>query len=328
MNQETMSKLKNKKIILGFTTLISVVAIVFVISLFPFVLKPENIGTNEWWTDEIILVVLTIFSVVCVMFIGQASNGQDPRSNIAKAKVRFLSFIDRIDRNTFEQWIEQRLEPTDQGKVYRRVLRSVGLKQEDIITLTRSDLKSLIGSPQRVNGHWYDEITQKQYDKIIKIKEGNFNIKFVDPGYYLTDKSIDIDLTRSERARNEPKKHSRALGRSVIFKIALVLMISITLGMFTRDLVNEQDIGTSLMKLFSRLSTICSGSFAGYLTGAQDNDISASYIEMKADTMKEQLADIEFKAKSMEEIAKEKFELKVKMENELEMAKLEMKKES
>lgn len=328
MNQETISKLRNKKIILGFTTLISVVAIVFVISLFPFILKPENIGTNEWWTDEIILVVLTIFSVVCVMFIGQASNGQDARSNIAKAKVKFLTYIDKIDRNTFEQWVEQRLEPVDQASVYKRVLRSVGIKQEDIISLNRSDLKSLIGSPQRINGHWFDEITQKQFDKIIKIKDGNYNIRFVNPGYYLTDKSIDIDLTRSERARNESGKHTRALARSVIFKILLVLMVSITLGMFTRDLVNEQDIGTSLMKLFSRLSTICSGSFAGYLTGSQDNDISASYIEMKADTMKEQLADTNFQAKSMEEIAKEKFELKVRMENELEMAKLELKKES
>jgi len=323
MNQEKINKFKNKKIILGTTTIFSVIAIVFVISLFPFVLDPSRIFTTAWWTDEIILIVLTIISVVFTMYIGQASNGQDVRSNIAKAKVKFIVIIESINRSTFEQWVEQILEPSDQDKVYKRILREIGIKQENILTLSKSDLKSLIGNPQRINNVWFDEINFAQFKKIIEIKNGKYNIKFVDPGYYLSDKSIDIDLSKSERARNENKKHSKSLTLSLGFRIALVLIFSITIGMFTRDLLQQQDIATSLMKLFTRLSTMCSGCFAGYLTGCQDNDISASYIEMKVDVMKEQLADATFKAKSVEEIAKEKFELKVRIENENYMKKLQ-----
>ena len=68
-SNSNIDKFKNKKIILGTMTLISVVAIVFVISLFPFVLDPAKIFTLEWWTDEIILIVLTIFfSRMCYVY--------------------------------------------------------------------------------------------------------------------------------------------------------------------------------------------------------------------------------------------------------------------
>lgn len=314
-SNSNIDKFKNKKIILGTMTLISVVAIVFVISLFPFVLDPAKIFTLEWWTDEIILIVLTIFSVVCVMFIGQASNSQNPLSNIAKAKADFKGLTRSVARNSFEQWVERVMQPHDQLKIYRRALASVALKQESIIDLSRSDIKSLVGSPQRIDGVWYDEITQKQFEKVMEIKNGKYNIKFVDASYYLTDKSLDSELTRSERAKNESKKHSMALTLSLMARIIILLIVSLTLGMFTRDLMANQDVSVSLMRLFSRLSTICSGAFVGYLTGCQDNDISAGYIEMKCDVIREQMADKDFVVKSVEEMAKDKFAKKVKLLN-------------
>lgn len=313
-NNEKIKKLINKKIVLGVGAMFSMIAIVSVISIFPFIIDFSNLFTSEWWSDEIILIVICIYSVICVMFIGQASNSQDARSEIAKAKVKFNYYFKDITRNTFEQWVKNVLEPRDQKAVYDRVLRLAGIKQFDILDLPRKDIKSLINMPQRIENKWYDEITEEQYNEIIKIKDGKYNIKFVDAGYYLTDKHIDAIYTRSEIALREQTKKSLTLMIRLVFKITMVLITSIIIGMFAKDVLTEQDTATSLMKLFSRLMTICSSSFVGYMTGCQENDINASYIDMKAETMKEQLSDTNFKAKSVEEIAKEKYTNIVKEE--------------
>ena len=314
MSNEKIKKLGNRKLVLGFGAMVGCIAIVFVVSLFPFVLDPSQIGTTEWWTNEIILVVLTIYSVIVVMFMGQTANASDERSNLAKARVRFNEQFSKIKRCEFEQWVIKVLQPTDQARVYKRILDTIGISQYDILSLNRSDIKSLVGSPQRVEQVWYDEITEKQYKTIIDIKNGKYNIKFVDPGYYLTDKHLDIEYTRSERALREQTKKTSYLVIRLISKILMVLLCGIVFGMFTKDLIEQKDTASSIMKLIRRLTNVASSSFVGYLTGCQENDINASYIEMKAETMKEQLNDTDFKYKTIEELAKEKFANRQKKE--------------
>lgn len=318
-NQDTIKKLGNKKLTLGIFALLAMLACVVVGSIFPFILDPNKIGTTEWITNELFVVIIVIYCIICVMGIGQATNAMDSRSQIAKAKVKFQTYNDKIVRDTFEQWITQVLEPRDQEKIYKRVLRDVGVRQPEIINLTKSDLKSLIKSPQRINNTWYDEITEKQYYRIVAIKDGVYNIKFVDAGYYLTDKHIETELTRSERAIREQKVKSKLMTRALIGKVAMTLILGVIFSMFVVDLAQEQDAKQTILQLVSRLVSLASSSYAGYLLGCEQNDLNASYIEMKADTQKEQLEDTSFKPKSVEEIAKEKFAKKVQLENQKEV---------
>lgn len=313
---EVIKKLKNRKVMLGSGALLSMVAIVIVMSIFPFIIDPKRVFTWDWWVNEIFILVIVIYCVICTLFIGQAGNASDANSQIAKARKKFILYNEKIERDPFEQWVEVVLQPRDQEKVYKRVLRDVGIKQWEIVNLSRNDLKSLLDSPQRINNVWYDEITEEQFSRVIEIKNGKYNIEFVDPGYYLTDKNVDIEYTRSERAIREQKVKNFLLIKALVSKVLMVLAVGLVLGMFTRDLLaTEQEKSVIFLNLFSRIMNICSSSFVGYITGCQENDISASYIEMKAETQKEFLEDKDFKPKSIEERAKEKFALKVKQEN-------------
>ena len=303
------NRILNKKIILGAFAMLSLVAIIFVTSVAPFILDPSKIGTSEFWTDMVILIVISIFSVICVMIMGQVDNAGNPKSQISKQTSLFLAIKEKVVSSEFAQWVHQKLEPNDQKEVYRRVLNTINVKQYDIIDLSRKDIKSLINMPQRINNVWYDEITEKQYKVILKIKDGDYNIKFVNPDYYLTDNHVQTKYTRSERATNEDNKRMGYVGLSLVTKIIMVVIIGCVLGMYTRDVLTNQDTATSLSKLFSRLFNTFSSAFVGYFVGCQDNDIVASYIEMKVNTINDMLADKEkgFKAKDIQEIAREKF---------------------
>lgn len=302
-------RILNKKILLGAFAMLSLVAIVFVTSFAPFILDPAKIGTAEFWTDEIILVVIAIFSVICVMFMGQTDNAGNPKSQIAKQTSLFLGIRDKVVSSEFTQWVHQVLEPNDQKEVYARVLNEINIKQPEIVSLTRKDIKSLINMPQRIDGKWFDEITEKQYKAIIDIKNGKYNIKFVNPDYYLTDNHVGTKYTRSERAESEDNKRIGYVGLSLATKIIMVIVIGCVFGMYTRDVLANQDMSASLAKLFSRLFNVLSSSFVGYFVGCQDNDLVAGYVEMKVNTISDMLADKQkgFKAKSVEELAREKF---------------------
>lgn len=303
------NRILNKKIILGAFAMLSLVAIIFVTSVAPFILDPSKIGTSEFWTDMVILIVISIFSVICVMIMGQVDNAGNPKSQISKQTSLFLAIKEKVVSSEFAQWVHQKLESNDQKEVYRRVLNTINVKQYDIIDLSRKDIKSLINMPQRINNVWYDEITEKQYKVILKIKDGDYNIKFVNPDYYLTDNHVQTKYTRSERATNEDNKRMGYVGLSLVTKIIMVVIIGCVLGMYTRDVLTNQDTATSLSRLFSRLFNTFSSAFVGYFVGCQDNDIVASYIEMKVNTINDMLADKEkgFKAKDIQEIAREKF---------------------
>ena len=318
-------KLKNKKTILGLSTTACLVAIVIVLAFFNLVLDPSQAFTAKWWTKTILLFIFASAAILCFLFVGQASNAQDERSNLAKASVFFGTFIDKIKQATFDQWVRQRLEPIDQAKVYDRIMLKYGIKQSAVLNLSRKDIKSLINNAQRIGTIWYDEITDRQYKIILKIKDGKYNIHFVDPAWYLTDSKLASNLTRSELASEETSKHSKPLFKAVIGRIFLIFMFCFAGSMFTTDVINQKELGESLMNLFTQLSAICSGAFTGYLTGVKDNDISAFFINIKANTMKEELEDTDFKPKTIEEIAKEKFEMRVKMENEIAIQRIEQK---
>ena len=131
----------NKKIILGAFAMLSLVAIIFVTSFAPFILDPSKIGTSEFWTDMVILIVISIFSVICVMIMGQVDNAGNPKSQISKQTSLFLAIKEKVVSSEFAQRVHQKLEPNDQKEVYRRVLNTINVKQYDIIYISRKDIK-------------------------------------------------------------------------------------------------------------------------------------------------------------------------------------------
>lgn len=304
----------NRKIILGVGALICCIAIIALCSFFPFVIDPSKWKTKEFLSDELIVSAIVIFSIVCVMYIGQASNSQNPNSNIAKAKVKFFNSVAKITNiSAFEQWVEKKLQPTDIRTEKEAILKKNGIDDYTIIDLEKNEIKSLIDTPQKYNGRYYKGISKRQYQEVLKAKY--FSMRLVNPTYYLSCSTIASSQTVSRKSGNENKKKGVLLTWSITSKVFMSFVTAMIFASLVYDLSEGGSQAQAWMKFLSRMMSMTSSSFMGYMIGCQTNDIDADFIENKVLAHSKYLQDTEFKPKDQQELAKEQFAERVRKEN-------------
>ena len=92
---------------MGSSSILICIILIGICSFIPFAFDPSNIN-SQFWINETLIIAITIFSLVSAMFIGQAGNAQNEKSNIAKARTSFFEKIKEIvNLNAFCQWIKE-----------------------------------------------------------------------------------------------------------------------------------------------------------------------------------------------------------------------------
>ena len=316
-----MKKYMNRKILLGSISIILCVALIAVCSFIPLIVRPKL--DNIFWINEALIVAITIFSLISAMFIGQASNAQDERSNLAKARASFLETIKKIiNINAFSQWIKKVMQPNDVNAVKERKMREVGIEDYSVLDLEYAEIKSLLETPQKYNGRFYKGISKRQINALLKIKRNGVNVSLVEPDYYLYAKSISDNRTITERSSKEGIKKSLFLTRSIIFKVLITLVVAVIIALFAiGDKSDPNWWKEAILQFIARLWALVSSSFMGYIVGCQVNDIDASYIEMRIVVQNMFLQDKEFKPIDTQEEAKQEFVERLKKEQVLQIEK-------
>jgi hypothetical protein len=314
---EKLKILLNKKVVLGTVALVMALVVICVCSFIPYTLKPENLNSSKFITDSAINGSITILCMVSTVFIAQANNAQDPRSNIAKNRVKFKQTRDEIDIvgiYNFKQWIKQVQQPRDIRDSKEQMLMRIGIDDFTVLDLSVPQLEQLTVA-QIYDNVPYAALTPQQIKEVIRIKTNGVSYKLVPPEYYLSAKAILENKNRSERAANEGKKKALTLIVSISTKVLLALVFSAIWAMLVRDVLQDEiDITESIATLFSRLLNFFTSVFMGYLVGCQINDIDAEYIDMKEQTQREFLNDKNFEHKSIKEIAKDQVIDRLKQE--------------
>ena len=316
-----MKKYMNRKILLGSISIILCVALIAVCSFIPLIVRPKL--DSKFWINEALIVAITIFSLISAMFIGQASNAQDERSNLAKARASFLETKKKIiNINAFSQWIKKVMQPNDVNAVKERKMREVGIEDYSVLDLEYAEIKSLLETPQKYNGRFYKGISKRQINALLKIKRNGVNVSLVEPDYYLYAKSISDNRTITERSSREGIKKSLFLTRSIIFKVLITLVVAVIIALFAiGDKSDPNWWKEAILQFIARLWALVSSSFMGYIVGCQVNDIDASYIEMRIVVQNMFLQDKEFKPIDAQEEAKQEFIERVKKEQVLQIEK-------
>lgn len=316
-----MKKYMNRKILLGSISIVLCVALIAVCSFIPLIVRPQL--DREFWINEALIVAITIFSLISAMFIGQASNAQDERSNLAKARASFLETKKKIiNINAFSQWIKKVMQPNDVNAVKERKMREVGIEDYSVLDLEYAEIKSLLETPQKYNGRFYKGISKRQINALLKIKRNGVNVSLVEPDYYLYAKSISDNRTITERSSKEGIKKSLFLTRSIIFKVLITLVVAVIIALFAiGDKSDPNWWKEAILQFIARLWALVSSSFMGYIVGCQVNDIDASYIEMRIVVQNMFLQDKEFKPIDIQEEAKQEFIDRVKEEQVLQIEK-------
>lgn len=269
----------NRKVLLGLATLVLIVAIIAISSFIPFLIDFSKITTAKFITNELIIIVITISATVTVMFIAQASNGDNPRSDLCRARVDFQKSLDLIDDLTrFYQWVKKVLRVQDKKEIVDREMMRIGLETE-IYYLEDYELKALSENPQKFGDKFYKKISVDQYSEIMKIKKMISKLKFVSPNYYTTVKNIEPNKTNSERAASETKKKVYYVLISLTSKIILTLIFAVIVASLVID-TSEGGLTAqqAWMDFLSRMFSFVSSAFLGWCVGSKLNDIDAFYI--------------------------------------------------
>lgn len=314
---ETFKRLTNRKILLGSLMILFAAIFIGITSFIPFIITKEKLGTAKFWTDELIIVAITILAMVSAMFVGQASNAQDARSEIAKAKVAFKGSVEGIKITPFCQWVKKVLQPNDIQAIKERELRKIGIDDYTVLKLEDSQIIELSNNAQKYGDRYYSKISKEQAEAILDLKDGVKKIHLVEPDYYLTVSSIESDKTTSEKSGREQFVKTMKLVFSISSKIILALVPAIIFAALARDLSQKNvDTAEAWATFFARMFALVSSSFFGYIVGCQMNDIDADYINLKVNTHKKFKEDTNFVPMSQQEVAKQEFVERVKKENE------------
>ena len=324
---ERLKRFGNRKIILGSLAILFAMVFIGVTSFVPFIITKEKLGSEKFWTDELIIIAITIFSMISAMFIGQASNAQNPESKIARSKVGFVASVSKIiNTNAFCQWVKKVLQPNDMQAIKERELRKCGIDDYTILKLTDSEIKQLENAPQKYNGRYYSQLNKSQVEAIFSLRNSVKEIKMVEPEYYLTVSSIDINRTDSEKSGRENLIKSIKLIFSIVSKIMFVLIPALIFGALARDLTQgDVDQAEAWAAFIVRMFNMITSAFMGYIVGCQMNDIDADFIELRIRVHNKYLQDTAFVAKNQQELARDEFIERVNKENKKYTESLELK---
>lgn len=312
-----MKPMRNKKILLGVGALICFVGIIALCSFFPFVIDPTRWQTAEFLSDELIIVAIVIFSMVCLMMISQASNAMNPKSKIAMSRVKFAASVRRIFDgqriSAFGQWVRKSLQPNDTRTAKERMIARAGIDDMSVLDLEDAEVKSLVGMPQKYGERFYKSITRKQCSDILRAKRVKFAL--VDPSYYLSCEKRASDKTPTEQSAQENRKKGTLLTWSILSKVVVTIVVAMIFTSLVYDTATGADAAKAWMKFGTRMMSFASSSFMGYNIGCQMNDIDAYYIDLKCLVHDEFFEDGAFKPKTQQEEARDEFAERVKKEN-------------
>jgi hypothetical protein len=285
----------NKKLLLGFLTMVVILAIIVVSSFWPFILDLSRVGTTEFITDQMIIMAITISVTISMMFIAQVSNAQNPNSELAKAKVEFMNSIKKIVNHTwFYQWIKRVLQVNDRRDIAEKGMMKLGVPFA-VYELSDTEIRSL-EKPQKFGDTFYKSLTKKQIEGVLSLKKQVARIKFVSPNYYTSFKSLMIDKNLSEIARGENKKKIFTVIFQLALKIVMSFIFAAILASLVRDLAQEDgSTAQTWMRFLSRTFAFITSSFLGFTLGCKLNDLDAFYITKRVEAHTLYLEDKDFK---------------------------------
>lgn len=285
----------NKKLLLGFLTMVVILAIIVVSSFWPFILDLSRVGTTEFITDQMIIMAITISVTIAMMFIAQVSNAQNPNSELAKAKVEFMNSIKKIVNHTwFYQWIKRVLQVNDRKDIAEKGMMKLGVPFA-VYELSDTEIRSL-EKPQKFGDTFYKSLTKKQIEGVLSLKKHVSSIKFVSPNYYTSFKSLMIDKNLSEIARGENKKKIFTVIFQLTLKIVMSFIFAAILASLVRDLAQEDGSNAQTwMRFLSRTFAFITSSFLGFTLGCKLNDLDAFYITKRVEAHTLYLEDKDFK---------------------------------
>lgn len=314
-----------KKTIWSMLTIVATVVLIIVLSITSAGFKFEKVKTLQFWINVIILLGISIFSLITGQQIGDDSGKNNPKGRYRNSLKKYRDSYDAVDKKKafsgMDDWLENLRQRKLKNKI-RLTLENNGVHQMEVLDLDITELSNLTEPYKKswkgtnAEHKYKDDITYfKSYTaeqiQVIrdclngKVKMNSLRKSFFVDVFNQTNKDI------WESAGNADSKKNSYVRISYSYKLLSLIAFSIIWSGLDPALNDGITASQLWLSLVVRLFNLTVSVVWGFYVGSELVKIDADYIDFKTDTFKQYVEELEngtYKAKTLEETAKEEYE--------------------
>jgi len=307
-NKENLRKFISKKVVISIGAVVSLFLSIVIMTL-----AEAKFDINEALSNSSNLVInaaIAIASIICGYYLFQSYLYNNPNGEYQASAVDFRKekIEYEVHSNSFADWHSEVYYPQERQAEFEDIIRRVGIQQLDVLNLDMTEIKGLLDHPQKYNGKFFMSLTQKQVETLLEIKSGKITINKLPDDYFYDIRGMFSNHRAYIQAGKEGTTKSVKLAYQIISKVLLGV---VTTSVFAGLLVNNGDIDNEQrwLNLITRLYTMLSNILYGYIVTSNMLLVELYFIKYKTHVLQLFNIDIKngFKAKSIEEKAKEEF---------------------
>jgi len=243
--------------------LLGVLVATVVISLYSVGWDPNKIG----WSVFIANVALLLFLGIYGLFFGEGEGTNFFKKSITGAyqatRDLFLKVVDLIQKKNYTDalpdYIVWRYEQ-DYKNTCKMKMLSVRLFDHTVLDLSDEQIEELRHHPIKINDNkYYSMISQKQYEVIQQIKNGEVFVDYIDDyNFFLNDESTDGEQ-QATRVKNTNKRKEKITWKQRLSRILMIVVVALIVAGFIKEMHGggtEEAHQEAIRNLISRLSTL------------------------------------------------------------------------
>lgn len=322
-NKGKIKSFVNKKVLVAVGGAISLFVSIVVMTLVQAGFNWSDIVNNVDGARDLFLSNLTIntaisiASMICGYYLFQNWTYNNPKGEYQVSAIAYRTEKLLYDKtsNKFADWHNDVYYPQEKQAEFEDIMRKSGIQQKEVLDLDMTQVKSLLGKPQKYGDKFYMSLTQEQLDTIIRIKSGKIVINKLPDDYFYNIRGMFSKKRAYIRAGREGAIKSSRFAYQIVSKVIMgVMTTSIFAGLVaSKDGVDEQ----AWINLLIRLYTLFANGLYGGVIATNMLLVELYFIHYKTHVLQLFNRDVEngYTTKTIEEKAKEEFTNRVKEEN-------------
>lgn len=307
-----------KKTFYSLGSLVICIGLIIILSVTGATFNSKAIRTLAFWIDFAILAGLCIYGMISGQQTGDDMARNNPNGLFRNTLAKFGSIFNKIDTLMlfayFDEWLDWYRDRKLKKKI-ESILKDAGIHQMEVLRLDLKEVDKLTEPFKKTwqNGEkdtYFLTYTPEQIQLIKYCMTGNVKVSKL-PRSFFVDAFYNSERDMWESAAKSGKKKGAYLGVSYMYKIGLLLVLSILSAGLGPGSYGEGGQAAVWLALGKRIFCVTTAFVWGIFVGSEIVKIDVSYLDFKTDVLNQYHQECElniYSPKNIEEKAKEIYE--------------------
>jgi len=319
-------KKSNRKAIMSSLTIIVVAILIVVSSL-------VNAGLNpEYWSSDEFIGNLMLTLSICLVGIMSGNAEGDNYYRTKKGWLyeisynKYISLRDKIDPfiDKFPHWSENLYKRELEKKSLHYLRNDYGCKQAKLLMKLDKTQIVKLKEPQKfiVEGKecYFNSLTKEQINACLDVVSGKVRLQYINDNFWLNAFDSNKHQGKYEQASKADYVKNKKFFGLTFYRMSTTIIVGLILGALVVNANDQANTSQLVVTMISRLWTLMNSVMWGFYTA---NDIlkeECGFLDYKTTVLNtfylEVVVNKTFKAKTQEDIAREKIEQAEKLQKE------------